>query len=72
MADETPTIILEDMKASFWAKVPDCEAGTRGHPLSGDNVRIQIRADGVRRRCRACSREHGRQRRGKKILRIAE
>lgn len=27
----------------------------RGHPLSGDNIRIEKRTDGVRRRCLACA-----------------
>lgn len=26
----------------------------RGHPLSGDNIKLQHRKDGVRRRCQAC------------------
>jgi len=28
----------------------------RGHPLSGDNIKIVVRADGTRRKCRACQR----------------
>lgn len=37
----------------FFDAITHCK---RGHPLSGDNIRVVKRADGVRRKCKACDR----------------
>lgn len=37
----------------------------RGHDLSGENVKIVIRADGTRRKCRACQRFYKMKKAGK-------
>ena len=43
-----------------YAAAKAATACRRGHPLSGENLRLKARGDGIRRLCRECSRVAGR------------
>lgn len=47
----------EENRRRYLATVTHCK---RGHPLSGDNVKLRPRPDGVRRACRECIRINSR------------
>ena len=48
-----PVTLRENIRRHT-AKTTHC---IRGHPLSGDNIRLARRPDGMRRRCRKCAAE---------------
>jgi hypothetical protein len=51
-------VTLQENIRRHVAKITHCK---HGHPLVGDNIRVVVRPDGVRRKCRECARRMARE-----------